>query len=156
MTIELSLAAKEQLIEIGLDPSLGARPLRRAVQHEIEDRCRRRSCTASSTRATTCRSTSSTAEFTFATGRQPGREEVLVGDAPEIEARHSTAHTLEGGSRTRTGRPSASSGQAGLGWSQICDRLVRKGRLLRRVESPGREIVAFAEVGARQSTRRRG
>ena len=38
MTIELTAAAKEQLIEVGFDPTLGARPLRRAVQHEIEDR----------------------------------------------------------------------------------------------------------------------
>ncbi|MFJ2369197.1 ATP-dependent Clp protease ATP-binding subunit [Microbacterium sp. NPDC087665] len=38
MTIELSQPAKERLIEIGFDPSLGARPLRRAMQHEIEDR----------------------------------------------------------------------------------------------------------------------
>ena len=38
MTIELSQAAKEKLIEIGFDPALGARPLRRAMQHEVEDR----------------------------------------------------------------------------------------------------------------------
>jgi ATP-dependent Clp protease ATP-binding subunit ClpC len=38
LTVELSLPAKEQLIKIGFDPALGARPLRRAVQHEIEDR----------------------------------------------------------------------------------------------------------------------
>ncbi|GAA1245165.1 ATP-dependent Clp protease ATP-binding subunit ClpC [Microbacterium phyllosphaerae] len=38
MTIELSQAAKERLIEIGFDPALGARPLRRAMQHEVEDR----------------------------------------------------------------------------------------------------------------------
>src|SRR3954464_3974964 len=38
MTIELELPAKERLIEVGFDPTLGARPLRRAVQHEIEDR----------------------------------------------------------------------------------------------------------------------
>ena len=37
MTIEMSRAAKERLIEIGFDPALGARPLRRAMQHEIED-----------------------------------------------------------------------------------------------------------------------
>ena len=37
MTIELSEVAKEQLIKVGYDPALGARPLRRAVQHEIED-----------------------------------------------------------------------------------------------------------------------
>ncbi|MBK5238442.1 MAG: ATP-dependent Clp protease ATP-binding subunit [Actinomycetales bacterium] len=38
MTLELSLAAKERLIEVGFDPTLGARPLRRAMQSEIEDR----------------------------------------------------------------------------------------------------------------------
>jgi ATP-dependent Clp protease ATP-binding subunit ClpC len=37
LTIELTEPAKKRLIEIGWDPSLGARPLRRAVQHEIED-----------------------------------------------------------------------------------------------------------------------
>jgi ATP-dependent Clp protease ATP-binding subunit ClpC len=38
LTIELALPAKERLIKLGFDPALGARPLRRAVQHEIEDR----------------------------------------------------------------------------------------------------------------------
>lgn len=38
MTIALSQPAKERLIEIGFDPTLGARPLRRAMQHEVEDR----------------------------------------------------------------------------------------------------------------------
>ena len=37
MTVELTVAAKERLIKVGFDPSLGARPLRRAVQHEVED-----------------------------------------------------------------------------------------------------------------------
>ena len=37
MTVELSLAAKERLIEVGFDPSLGARPLRRAMQSQVED-----------------------------------------------------------------------------------------------------------------------
>src|SRR5690606_18742187 len=37
MTVELSQTAKERLIEIGFDPALGARPLRRAMQREIED-----------------------------------------------------------------------------------------------------------------------
>jgi ATP-dependent Clp protease ATP-binding subunit ClpC len=37
MTIEISQAAKARLIELGYDPALGARPLRRAVQREIED-----------------------------------------------------------------------------------------------------------------------
>jgi len=38
MTIEVSAAAKDRLIEIGFDPALGARPLRRAVQREVEDK----------------------------------------------------------------------------------------------------------------------
>ncbi|WP_292700180.1 AAA family ATPase [Microbacterium sp. 69-10] len=37
MTVELSDAAKDKLIEIGFDPALGARPLRRAMQREVED-----------------------------------------------------------------------------------------------------------------------
>lgn len=37
MTIELTDAAKELLAERGFDPVLGARPLRRAVQRDIED-----------------------------------------------------------------------------------------------------------------------
>jgi ATP-dependent Clp protease ATP-binding subunit ClpC len=38
MTISVSQSAKDRLIEIGFDPTLGARPLRRAVQREIEDK----------------------------------------------------------------------------------------------------------------------
>ncbi|WP_353114153.1 ATP-dependent Clp protease ATP-binding subunit [Microbacterium sp.] len=37
MTVELTDAAKDKLIEIGFDPALGARPLRRAMQREVED-----------------------------------------------------------------------------------------------------------------------
>ena len=37
LKLMLSTAAKEKLIEIGYEPSLGARPLRRVVQREIED-----------------------------------------------------------------------------------------------------------------------
>ncbi|MFV0319500.1 MAG: AAA family ATPase, partial [Microbacterium sp.] len=37
MTVELTQSAKERLIEIGFDPTLGARPLRRAMQREVED-----------------------------------------------------------------------------------------------------------------------
>ncbi len=38
MTIELTVDAKQKLIDIGFDPALGARPLRRAVQREVEDK----------------------------------------------------------------------------------------------------------------------
>ena len=37
MGIELTPAAKELLAEMGYDPVLGARPLRRTIQREIED-----------------------------------------------------------------------------------------------------------------------
>jgi ATP-dependent Clp protease ATP-binding subunit ClpC len=37
MTVELTAPAKEQLIKVGYDPALGARPLRRAMQQEVED-----------------------------------------------------------------------------------------------------------------------
>ncbi len=37
MTVEMTNAAKDRLIEIGYDPALGARPLRRAMQREVED-----------------------------------------------------------------------------------------------------------------------
>jgi ATP-dependent Clp protease ATP-binding subunit ClpC len=38
MTIAVTPAAKDRLIEIGFDPTLGARPLRRAIQREVEDK----------------------------------------------------------------------------------------------------------------------
>jgi ATP-dependent Clp protease ATP-binding subunit ClpC len=38
LTLEVTTKAKERLMEIGYEPALGARPLRRAVQREIEDR----------------------------------------------------------------------------------------------------------------------
>ncbi|MFM6971648.1 MAG: ATP-dependent Clp protease ATP-binding subunit [Rhodoluna sp.] len=38
MTLAVTPAAKDRLIEIGFDPTLGARPLRRAVQREVEDK----------------------------------------------------------------------------------------------------------------------
>jgi len=37
LKLTLTMSAKERLIELGYDPAMGARPLRRAVQREIED-----------------------------------------------------------------------------------------------------------------------
>ena len=37
MTIEVSEDAKKELIKRGFDPALGARPLRRAMQQDVED-----------------------------------------------------------------------------------------------------------------------
>ncbi len=37
MTLEVTQAAKDKLIELGWDPAFGARPLRRAIQNSVED-----------------------------------------------------------------------------------------------------------------------
>jgi ATP-dependent Clp protease ATP-binding subunit ClpC len=37
LTLELTPAAKDHLAKKGYDPALGARPLRRAIQHLVED-----------------------------------------------------------------------------------------------------------------------
>jgi len=37
MTLDVTDVARRQLLTIGWDPMLGARPLRRAIQHEVED-----------------------------------------------------------------------------------------------------------------------
>ena len=37
MTLEITEAAKDQLVEEGYDPEYGARPLRRTIQRRIED-----------------------------------------------------------------------------------------------------------------------
>ncbi|MFM6968255.1 MAG: ATP-dependent Clp protease ATP-binding subunit [Microbacteriaceae bacterium] len=37
MTLDVTDAARRQLLAVGWDPMLGARPLRRAIQHEVED-----------------------------------------------------------------------------------------------------------------------
>ena len=36
MSLELSDAAKEHLVRVGYEPSYGARPLKRAIQKEVE------------------------------------------------------------------------------------------------------------------------
>ena len=37
MSLEVTQAAKDQLIKLGWDPAFGARPLRRAIQNSVED-----------------------------------------------------------------------------------------------------------------------
>jgi ATP-dependent Clp protease ATP-binding subunit ClpC len=86
MTAMLTVPAKEQLIKIGFDPALGARPLRRAIQHEVEDRLSERILTGDLTAGDHVLVDWVDGEFTFETTRQPGRDEVLVGDVPEIES----------------------------------------------------------------------
>jgi ATP-dependent Clp protease ATP-binding subunit ClpC len=76
MTIEVSDDAKKRLIELGWEPTLGARPLRRAVQHEIEDKLSEQILHSELNAGDHIRVGYNTeaAEFTFETGRQPGRE----------------------------------------------------------------------------------
>jgi ATP-dependent Clp protease ATP-binding subunit ClpC len=74
MTIEVSEEAKARLIELGWDPTLGARPLRRAVQHEIEDRLSEKILHAELDAGDHVKIGFTDGEFTFETGRQAGRD----------------------------------------------------------------------------------
>jgi len=82
MTIEVSAEAKKRLIEVGWEPSLGARPLRRAVQHEVEDKLSEEILHGRLEAGDHVMvdfepgtgAMDGGGEFTFATGRQPGRE----------------------------------------------------------------------------------
>ena len=73
MTADLTVAAKEQLIKVGFDPSLGARPLRRAIQHEIEDRLSERILQGELNAGDHVHVDFVDGQFAFTTGRQPGR-----------------------------------------------------------------------------------
>jgi len=77
MTIELSTAAKERLIEIGFDPALGARPLRRAMQHEVEDRLSEKILHGELTSGDHVKVDAENGEFVFEHG--PRGEKVAVG-----------------------------------------------------------------------------
>ncbi|MCU1524117.1 MAG: NDP-hexose 4-ketoreductase, partial [Microbacteriaceae bacterium] len=86
MTVELTLAAKEQLIKVGFDPSLGARPLRRAIQHEVEDRLSERILQGELNAGDHVHVDYPADEFVFTTGRQPGREAPELAEAKAIQA----------------------------------------------------------------------
>jgi ATP-dependent Clp protease ATP-binding subunit ClpC len=70
MHIEISPAARERLSEIGYDPTLGARPLRRAMQREIEDRLSERILSAELLAGDLVKVDLVDGEFTFTTDRQ--------------------------------------------------------------------------------------
>jgi ATP-dependent Clp protease ATP-binding subunit ClpC len=74
MSIEVSDDAKARLIELGWDPSLGARPLRRAVQHEIEDALSEKILHGELDAGDHVRVGFTDGAFTFETGRQSGRD----------------------------------------------------------------------------------
>ena len=83
LTVELTVPAKEQLIKVGFDPSLGARPLRRAVQHEIEDALSEKILHGELNAGDHVHVDFVDGVFIFTTGRQAGLEE----KAPEaVEA----------------------------------------------------------------------
>ncbi|MBI5162199.1 MAG: AAA family ATPase, partial [Micrococcales bacterium] len=84
MTIKVTDPAKIRLIELGWEPSLGARPLRRAVQHEIEDRLSEEILHGKLTAGDHVLVDFDGTEFAFTTERQPGRE--LTEAAAAIEA----------------------------------------------------------------------
>ncbi|MEO7007389.1 MAG: ATP-dependent Clp protease ATP-binding subunit [Terrimesophilobacter sp.] len=76
MTVDLTVAAKEQLVKVGFDPTLGARPLRRAIQREVEDRLSERILQSELVAGDHVHVDFKDAEFVFTTSRQPGREEI--------------------------------------------------------------------------------
>ncbi|QIM17209.1 ATP-dependent Clp protease ATP-binding subunit [Leucobacter insecticola] len=69
MHIEVSPAARERLSEIGYDPTLGARPLRRAIQREIEDRLSERILSAELLAGDLVKVDFVDGKFTFTTSR---------------------------------------------------------------------------------------
>ena len=120
MTITLTLAAKEKLIEIGFDPALGARPLRRAMQHEVEDRLSERILHGELNAGDHITVDAVDGEFVFENG--PRGEKVAVGVASAGEI---TVDARPGGRQRRVGsirqRPDdTKSGCCGIRSSSFC------------------------------------
>ncbi|AZS35650.1 ATP-dependent Clp protease ATP-binding subunit ClpC1 [Microbacterium lemovicicum] len=86
MTVELSDTAKDKLIEIGFDPTLGARPLRRAMQREIEDRLSEKILHGELNSGDHVKVDVENGEFAFETGPRGDKVAVGVGAAGEITA----------------------------------------------------------------------
>ncbi len=85
MTISVSQLAKDRLIEIGFDPTLGARPLRRAVQREIEDKLSEKIMHGELKNASHIEVDFVNGEFTFSS-RLHGAPVVVGGPIGELEA----------------------------------------------------------------------
>ncbi|MCB1280464.1 MAG: AAA family ATPase, partial [Salinibacterium sp.] len=84
LTVELTVAAKERLIDIGFDPALGARPLRRAMQREVEDRLSERILQGELNAGDHVHVDFVDSEFVFTTSRQLGREKIDELEAAEV------------------------------------------------------------------------
>ncbi|WP_168626155.1 ATP-dependent Clp protease ATP-binding subunit [Cryobacterium sp. BB307] len=78
LTVDVTTPAKEHLIEIGFDPALGARPLRRAMQREVEDRLSERILKGELNAGDHVHIDFVDGEFVFTTSVQPGREPALT------------------------------------------------------------------------------
>jgi ATP-dependent Clp protease ATP-binding subunit ClpC len=83
LTVELTVPAKERLIEVGFDPALGARPLRRAVQHEVEDALSEKILHGELNAGDHVHVDFIDNKFVFTTSRQPGLPEK---EPAEVEA----------------------------------------------------------------------
>ncbi|MEO7349879.1 MAG: ATP-dependent Clp protease ATP-binding subunit [Terrimesophilobacter sp.] len=83
LTVDLTTSAKERLIDVGFDPALGARPLRRAMQREIEDRLSERILQGELTAGDHVHVDFVDSEFVFTTTRQLGREKIDELEAAE-------------------------------------------------------------------------
>ncbi|MFC5338814.1 ATP-dependent Clp protease ATP-binding subunit [Leucobacter denitrificans] len=97
MHIEISQAARERLSEIGYDPTLGARPLRRAMQREIEDRLSERILGAELLAGDTVVVDLKDGEFTFDTkgGKDKAHGEASASAAAAAAATGITPGTAE-------------------------------------------------------------
>ncbi|MBO1903112.1 ATP-dependent Clp protease ATP-binding subunit [Leucobacter weissii] len=94
--IEVSQAARERLSEIGYEPSLGARPLRRAVQHELEDRLSERILGAELLAGDTVSVDFVDGEFTFETaGRSKNHSASSASAAAAVASTAPTTGTTE-------------------------------------------------------------
>jgi ATP-dependent Clp protease ATP-binding subunit ClpC len=83
LTVELTVPAKERLIQVGFDPSLGARPLRRAIQHEVEDQLSEKILHGELHAGDHVFVDFVEGAFTFLTSRQAGLEEPVEAIAAE-------------------------------------------------------------------------
>ncbi|VXB95168.1 ATP-dependent Clp protease ATP-binding subunit [Citricoccus sp. K5] len=89
LTISVSTPAKEFLANRGYDPAMGARPLRRTIQHLVEDQLSERilfgEITPGSAITVDLEGEAETAKLTFAVAHQPEALEAAP-EHPEIEA----------------------------------------------------------------------
>lgn len=95
LRIEVSVSARERLIELGFDPALGARPLRRAVQHEIEDRLSERILDGVLVPGDLIKVDFNGTEFVFDTEREEAAPESNSTTASSAAAAAATAPTID-------------------------------------------------------------